>query len=245
MYKSKVLVSFIIICYVFFAIFELVGNDTMAYNLNSLIVPLIALSYMIFNKKKDIFFSLFFILYSLSDLMGLVTSYLSFERAEMFNEYKYYIGNSLYILAYMFLVVKIGKSLSFKYLLRNNKIHLVVLIILNIYLVYVLQVIIHPSLLAESDYYLELIYNIVVVLLLAISLLNYFHKDNKKSLYLFLGSLCIVFSEFMDVAYIYIEKRSFLNIIATSLTVGAFYFFYQQSRLLNDKKKEQEYMLLD
>ncbi|ULC60630.1 hypothetical protein MBM09_06460 [Flaviramulus sp. BrNp1-15] len=245
MYKSKVLIGFISICYVLFAIFEFSGNDIVAYNLNALIIPLITLTYMLFISKKSIWFFLFLILYSIADLMALVINNMPIDQTGKLYDYQYYIGNSLYIIAYMFLVVKIVKSLSLKHVIKNFKIHLLVLSILNVYLVYVLQIIIHPNLVLESDYYLELVYNIVVVLLLAVALLNYFYRDNKKSLYLFIGSVFIVFSEFIDVAYIYITQRSLLNVIGTTLAMVAFYFYYQQSKLLNQKTEENNYMLLD
>ena len=47
----------------------------------------------------------------------------------------------------------------------------------------------------DIDYYFELVYNIITLSLLSIALLNYFYRDNQKSLYLFLGVLCLVFSE--------------------------------------------------
>ena len=245
MYKSKVLVGFILSCYVFFVIFEINGNDVIAYNLNALIVPLIAVTYILFIKKKRRLFFLFLIFYSTADLLGLVISNLPITVSQKFNNYEYYIGNSLYILAYALLVIKITKSLSFSHVIKNFKIHILVLSILNVYLVYVLQVIINPNLILRSDYYLELAYNIVLVLLLTIALLNYFYRDNKKSLYLFIGSICIVFSEVIDVAYLYVTQRSLLNIIGTTLALGAFYFFYQQSKLFNKKNEEKNYMLFD
>lgn len=245
MYKSKVLIGFISICYVLFVIFEFIGNELVAYNLNALIIPLITLTYMLFIKRKNKLFTLFLVFYSISDSMGLVTSNLPSMQSQKLYDYEYYLGNLLYIVAYLFLVIKIGRSLCFKHVIKNFKMHLIVLIILNIYLVYVLQVIINPNLILESDYYLELVYNIVVVFLLAIALLNYFYRDNKKSFYLFIGSVFIVFSEFIDVAYIYITQRSLLNVIGTTLAMVAFYFYYQQSKLLNQKTEENNYMLLD
>ena len=113
---------------------------------------------------------------------------------------------------------------------------------LNVYLLYVLHNIIKPNLTSESDFYMEFLYNVVMITLLSFALLNYFYRDNKKSLYLFLGALCIVFSEVMDIAYIFIAQRSLLNFLATTLALGAFYFFYQQSKLLNTINDEKSYM---
>ncbi|GAA3589010.1 hypothetical protein GCM10022396_02760 [Flavivirga amylovorans] len=231
--------------YVLFVVYEFNGNETISYCLDCLITPLIALIYVIFAKRKNIFFVLFILCYSISDLLGVVSSYIPEDEISNFGDLEYYIGNSLFIMAYVFLVIKISKSLNLFYVLKNFKIHLVVLTILNIYLVYVLQVILNPNISTPNEYYLEMVYNIVMLLLLSVALLNYFYRDNKKSLYLFIGSLCIVFSEVMQVAYFYIAQRSLLNFISTTLTLVAFYFFYQQSKLLNDLNEEERYMVIE
>ena len=243
--KSKVLVGFVLVCYVLFAIFEFSGNETLAYYFHSFIVPLITVIYIFFVKRKSKLFLLFLIFYSLSDVLGVVLDNLSYNDPQQLYDFQYYFGNALYIFAYIFLIIKIGKSLDFKYVIKNFKLHFLVLTILNAYLLYVLHAIINPNLVFESDYYLELVYNIVLLILLSMALLNYFYNDNIKSLYLFLGALCIVFSEVLDVAYIYITQRCILNFLATTLALGAFYFFYQQSKLLNVVNKEKEYFITE
>jgi hypothetical protein len=147
----------------------------------------------------------------------------------------YLLGNSLYMLAYIMLIIEICKSLNFSELIKNLKIHLIVLIGLSVYIVYVLQVIVHSYLELNYQYFVELIYNIVMLLLLSSSLLNYFYRDNRKSLYMFVGSLLMVFSEVMSFAYLYVTHHYALNLIVVSLALLAFYFFYQQSKLTNDK----------
>ncbi len=247
MYKSKVLVGLVLLVYVLFTVFEFNGNESLAFNLDYLISPIIALIYMFFVKRKNIFFTLFILCYSVSDLLGIIIEYLPDNKNTILYDIDYYGGNILFMLGYLFLVIKITKSLSLYYVLRHFKIHLIVLTILNIYLVYVLQIILLPSLNMErmSQYYLEMTYNIIMLLLLSVALLNYFYRDNKKSLYLFIGALCIVFSEVMQVAYFYIAERSLLNFISTTLTLVALYFFYQQSKLLNELNKEEKYMVME
>lgn len=244
MYKSKVLVGFVLICYFLFAIFEFSGYEDVAYYFNSLIVPLITVLYFLLIKRKSKLFLWFLLSYSLADILGLVIGVIP-DGPLWIYDFSYYVGNSLYILSYTFLIIKIGKSICFSHAIKHFKLHLLVLSILNVYLLYVLHAIIDPNLVLESDYYIELIYNIVVLLLLSISLLNYFYRDNKKSLYLFLGALCIVFAEVMDIAYIYIDQRCLLNFLSTTLALGAFYFFYQQSKLLNVSNQEEKYLVVE
>ncbi|GAA3625487.1 hypothetical protein [Flavivirga jejuensis] len=246
MYKSKVLVGCVLLVYVLFVFFEFKGDDSIAYVLDCLITPLIALIYLFFVKKKGFFFVLFILFYSISDLLGVVVSYFPENEEIDFKRIDYFVGNLMFILAYIFLVIKISKSLNLFYVFKNFKIHLIVLTILNVYLVYVLQIILYSSLSnMPHEYYTEMAYNIVMLLLLSIALLNYFYRDNKKSFYLFIGALCIVFSEVMQVAYFYIAHRSLLNFISTTLTLAAFYFFYQQSKLLNDLNEDKKYMAVE
>ncbi|WP_370476709.1 hypothetical protein [Tamlana flava] len=245
MNKSKVLIGFVLLCYILFAVFELSGNDGIAYYSRSLIVPLITLIYLLLIKDKKRLFLLFLVFYSISDLMGLVIDSMPFDESGSLYDFNYYSGNLLYMISYLFLVIKICKSISFKHILKHYLVHAIVLIALNIYFIYVLQVIISPNLVVQNDYYFELAYNIVALLLLPLSLLNYFYRDNKKSLYLFLGSLCIVFSEVMDVAYIYISERGILNFLSTTLILLAFYLLYQQSKLNNVANKNEQFMFVD
>ncbi len=235
----KVLVGLIIIVYILFAVFGFMGMDFISYTLDSLIIPLIAICYLIFTKRKSLYFLLFIITYAISDLIALIVVNIpDSSNLSYIKEIDFYIGNVLYILAYFFLFIEVVRKIDIPEILKNYKIHLIVLIALNIWLVYVLQLIVVPKLYASNDYYLELIYNIVMLSLLAGALLNYFCRDNQKSLYLFLGTICIVFSEVIDVAYIYISERTLLNFLSTTLSVAAFYFFYIQTEFRDIKKKE-------
>ncbi|WP_299550223.1 hypothetical protein [Seonamhaeicola sp.] len=240
MNKSKVLVSLVFVIYLLFAIFGFMGKEAVAFTLNSLIIPSIAIIYFIFFDKKTIFFSLFLICYAASDLIGLIVSLIPYNESFLLvRNIDYYVGNSLYILSYMFLAIEICKSLNVKHILKNFKIHITVLTALNVYLIYVLQLIVDPEQkMPVGKYFLELTYNIVMLLLLSGALLNYFYRDNKKALYLFLGALCIVFSEVIEVAYLYISQRSLLNFISTTLALSAFYFFCKQTALSDVREEE-------
>jgi hypothetical protein len=226
MYKWKLLVSSVLLVYILFIIFQFSGYDLIASYLRAFILPIVAIIYFITAKEKTLFFSLFVAVFAISDLLGLLSGYIP-------GKVDYYLGNILYILAYTFLFIEILKSISIRHVMKNFKIHLFVLTILNAYIIYVLQVIVDPYVGESNEYYIELLYNVMMLLLLSAALLNYFYRDNKKAFYLFLGALCIVFSEVIAVAYIYISAKNLLIFLSTSLGLGAFYFFYQQSRLLD------------
>jgi hypothetical protein len=252
MYKPKILAGLVLMLYVLFIFFEFSDAYNMSILLDALVVPTIALTYILLVKKKNIFFLLFVICYSLSDILGVVTHYLlyfnfTYEESLVYYDYDYFIGSVLYIMSYIFLLIRVLSTISMKYIFKHFKIHLLVLMLLNVYLVYVLQIIVDSNLDSDSQFYIEFAYNTVMLLLLSSALLNYFYRDNKKSLYLFIGSLFVVFSEVLDVAYIYIDQKSLLSIFSTTLVLAAFYFYYQQTRfsdkLLN--KEEDRYMILE
>lgn len=245
MSKSKVLVGFVVIVYILFSIFEFSGKYKLSLYFDSLIIPLITLIYMLYVKKKDICFLMFLLFYGMTDLFVMVINFIPNKESFLIFEFKYYIGNTMYIIAYLFLFIKVSKSLSLMHVIKNFKIHLIVLTILNVYLIYVLQVIVKPNVVMDVDYYFELVYNIITLSLLSIALLNYFYRDNQKSLYLFLGILCLVFSEVIEIAFIYIAQRSILTFLATTLCLGAFYFLFQQSKLLNKSREENEYIITE
>ena len=107
MYKSKVLIGFVVLCYLLFAVFEFSGFSKVAYYLHSLIVPLITLIYLLFIKDKSRLFLLFLVFYTISDIMGLIIGNMPLDETRKLYDFQYYFGNLLYILSYLFLVVKI------------------------------------------------------------------------------------------------------------------------------------------
>lgn len=232
MHKSKVVVTLIILTSVLFFVFQFLKNEYFFRYLWALIVPLFTLLYFVSVERKDKFFSLFLLCYAISDLMVFVQSYMSLF---MF----YYISNSLYILAYAFLILDICKSMSFIHLLTHYKLYFLVLVGLNIYILYILESIVDPYL-SDSEhyaleYFLESLYNVTMLVLLSIALINYFYRDNKKALFLFIGSLSMVFSEVINIAYLYVTETKILNAISSIFALLAFIFYYHQSKMVNEK----------
>src|SRR5690606_21543051 len=100
------------------------------------------------------------------------------ESDQAFDIY-YIIGNSIYIVAYILLLLEVVKGLDLKSVVKNYKLYLIILGLLNVYIVYVLLSIVNPVLNNGNLIFIELIYNIVMLMLLAFSLIAYFYKDNK------------------------------------------------------------------
>ncbi|WP_044632326.1 hypothetical protein [Neotamlana sedimentorum] len=233
---SKVFVSLIVGCFILFATFELMGHYNISSVFESLIVPLVAVAYFFLVKEKSIWFLFFLLFYSISDILGIFVEWIIDDYnldEKLYFAYDYYIANLLYDLAYLCLLIEVSRFLSFSYVIKKLWIHLLVLTTLNIYLVYVLQLVSGSNLRYEFEGVFEIVYNSIVLSVLSVSLLNYFYNDNKKSLYLFLGSLSIVFSEVMDIAFIYVSNNPMIYIMGSGFTLLAFYFFYQQSEFAN------------
>ena len=223
MTKSKILIGLVVLLSTLFIVFQYNNNVVLSTMVRALIVPMISLLYFLNVKKRSIFFTIFLVLFSISEVTVLFSSYFPYQS-------EYFVGNSLYILAYIFLIYEILRDLDFAYLFKNFTIHLLVLSTLNIYVIYVLLKIEDPFVIG-FEFVIEFVYNIVTLFLLSISLLNYFCKDNRKSLLLFLGSICIVFSEVIQIAYYYIAQKNLLNFSYSVLLILAFCFYYYQSTI--------------
>jgi hypothetical protein len=66
---------------------------------------------------------------------------------------------------------------------------------------------------------------------LSVGLINYMYRNDNKSMLFLIGSICIVFSEIIQLAYFYIIKSNDLGFIYSLFLVLAFVFFYLQSQL--------------
>lgn len=243
--KTNILIGCIVLLFVAFAVCEFNQLYMCSEISKGLIVPVFTILYFVSVPKKSIYFTWFLILFAISEL--LVFSELCFDFDSMtdaellkFDDVYYVFGNSLYIIAYGLLFYDVYRILDVRKILKNFTIHLLVLTILNIYIIYVLLTIVKADYdeafqLRTFEFVIELVYNIVMLMLLTASLISYFYNDNKKSLLLFFGSICIVFSEVIQVAYFYISDKELLNISQALLFVLAFCFFYFQSRIQNKK----------
>ena len=96
------------------------------------------------------------------------------------------------------------------------------------------------------EYHTELVYNVIMLILLSGALLSYFYLDNKKALCFFIAVLFLVFSEIVDLAYIYIEESALLGIISTGLRLFASFVLYKQAKLkYSVDSQEDHFKLMD
>lgn len=202
--------------------------------LELLVVPLITIYYLKYNRNKTKTFVLFLIFYSVADIIHLTD-------IDSYSDLFYFLISSLYMTAYLLLLIEITKGLNFRVLYRSFLVQTIVLFALVVYLFTVLCSIIDPiSFETEFLYgvkFVEHFYNLVLLLLLAVSFLNYLEKDSRKSLLLFLGCLAISNSEFLLIGYYYLSDIELLSYIATCLNIFAFLMFYKQASLEDESLK--------
>lgn len=207
-------------------IFEM---EVEAAGIRALLIVLLTTLYCLRVQFKRIFFIMFLVTFAIAEIFNFIGWHI-YSASSNSIDYMYYIANSLYIISYSFLILQIMKSMNVVDIVKKFPIHLVILIILDVFCVVVVT---NTTLsrLNAYEYYLELVYNSVIMILLTVALINYIHKDDKKAINLLMGSIFIFFSEVLQLAYFYISNINLLNVLCSLFLVLAFLFFYLQSRL--------------
>lgn len=229
MHVGKFLGTLIVAFSLFFLGLQFKGLEIEAAGVRALTVTLLTILYVFRVKDKHALFLLFLVFFSISEILNYVTWVVNLDITPEV-DYFYYIGNTLYILSYLFLIARITVAMNFKKAFLKFPIQIGLLTILGIFFVYFVSDTTRKEL-TYNEYYLELLYNAVVMFLMAIALVNYMYKDDKKSMNLLIGTICIMFSEVIQLAYFYIAEINFLNVLCSMFLVLAFLFFYLQSRL--------------
>ncbi|HUH27017.1 hypothetical protein [Gelidibacter sp.] len=239
MSMQKSLIGVLIALSVVFMGFQIFGLEVEAAGVRASLMILLTVLYYIRVDNKRVLFFLFLITFSIAEILNFV----GWQVPVVPNhgiDYLYYTVNSLYILAYLFLTLQILISMTLVEILRKFPFHLIILILLDVFCVIVVT---NTAIdrLNYYEYFVELIYNSVIMILLTVALINYIHKDDKKSINLLIGSIFIFFSEVIQLAYFYVSNINLLNVFCSLFLVLAFVFFYLQSRLSYEPQKESLY----
>ncbi len=196
----------------------------------ALIVPCVCLFYLGSKQKHSKYFTVFLVLFSVSEGLTFIGGFLPIN-------YEYFLGNVLYILAYSMLTVGVIKEFHISHLLQHYKYTIMILGLLNLYILYVMYSASGLKFTTESIV-VEFIYNVVILLLLTTTFLNYLVQDNRNTLLLFMGSLSVVFSEVIQYAFYYIAPVAVLNLVSFTLTITGFLFYYVFAVQKDSSKKE-------
>lgn len=231
MQKAKILLGVIIALVIASIGLRVFRQEGMADSMQSLIVPALALYYCANRhcKKKSFFY--FLLLFGFADLLGIF--YYNVYISDAVDSIFYFVCNLLYISAYLVLIFEVIRSLNVAQILSKFTVHIIILLVLDIYCVMLVSDVAIKSdeLWNIYEHILEFVYNAVIMILLTVTLINYLNKDSKKAMNLLLGSLCIVFSEVIQVAYYYVSDISILGIAYSVLLLLAFFFFYLQATM--------------
>lgn len=225
--KHLLITSLVILSIVFIGL-QLMQYEMLASFTRASILILLVLIYGIKRENINNYFFMFLATFALADLIGLSYWYFISQPETSF-DYVYFICNSLYILSYLFLIIKVLKSIDIKDVIIKLPAHIVILLVLDIFCV----TIVTDTTKAEFDVYhyaMEFLYNTVIMSLLTLSVINYIYKVGKKAMNLLVGSLFIVFSETIQLTYYYIlEDNNLLNVLCSLFFIIAFLFFYVYS----------------
>ncbi|MBT8257917.1 MAG: hypothetical protein KJO49_05560 [Bacteroidia bacterium] len=228
MRRTKLLLAIIVVLVTTFFGFVIFQQQELSDYVRPLLLPMVLVMYCASGYSKSTYFFLFLLLYSLAEF--LTVAYYNSALTELFEDPLYYLCNTLYIFAYIFLTIEVLRNMELSKIFSRFSIHLIILLILDIYCVMLVTDVAVKSgaLVYTVDHVLEFTYNVVIMALLTITLVNYLHRDTKKAMNLLLGSLCIVFSEVIQVAYYYVSEITILSIAYNLLLILAFVFFYLQ-----------------
>lgn len=191
---------------------------------------LLTVLYIGWTKNKSRLFFLFLVTSATAQIL----SFLGWIRPELRageTDCLYYIVNVLSIVSYALLILKTLIYLKLKTVFSQLTIPIIILVILDIFCV----TLISSTTENAFDYYeytLEYVYNAVIMLLLSVALINYMYRNNYKSMLFLIGSIFIMFSEIIQLAYFYILKDDNLGYVYSSFLVLAFIFYYKQSQHL-------------
>ncbi|RIA10017.1 hypothetical protein OE09_1864 [Flavobacteriaceae bacterium MAR_2010_72] len=233
--KSILVTSLVILSLVFIGL-QVLKQEVYASGARALILLLLTVFCCYEGKVKKGYFFLFLVAFSLAEVLNFVAWFVTPEVRESI-DYFYYIGNGLYILSYIFLIIHVLKSIDVRDVISKFPVHIIILIILDVFCVTVVTGTTKNTL-SISEYSLEFIYNAVIMSLLTIAVINYIYKDDKKAMNLLVGSIFIVFSEIIQLAYFYVIDINVLNVLCSLFLVVAFLFLYLHARLPDLKPEE-------
>ena len=204
-----------------FLVGVLLNLETLTNISRALILPFFVYLYLTQSETKSKHFAVFLMSFAFAECIKVIM-YLDASNL-------YSLCSVAYIFGYLNLLVYIAKSVNYKKLMTKFKLPIIILIVFNGYLVLALN----QMILAENtievytfNFLIECAYNICILLVLSFSLLNYLYHDSKKGLLLFLASVCIVFSEVVQVAYLFVSSEYILSVAYALLLIVGFYLVY-------------------
>jgi len=208
--------------------YEAIGSGVCA-----LMIVLLSLLYGKYTKDRKRKFYKFLLLYAIAEVISFISWFVPVEWFEPF-DWSYYVVNLLFISAYISLISYVVTNVDFKKVVKKLFGPAIVLLALDVFCIYIVTDTASGAL-GVSEYILEFSYNGVIMVLLSVALLNYLYRDSNKAMLFLIGSIFIVFSEIIQLAYFYIIDSNDLSATYATFLVMAFLFFYLQSQTASSK----------
>lgn len=234
MKQTKLLLSIIVMLTITYLGLEIFNKNFYSDYVRWPIIPLLTYVYYLKTKDKSSFFFLFLLMFSICEFTcGISNIIYEFTESTLVDTFQFFSGNIMYILGYTFLILEIIKDMKLKHVFKKFLFTIIVLLALDTY-----SVVLVSKVSIESGYFesvlgmvIEVIYNTIIMLLLSVSLINYLYRDSRKAINLLLASTCIVFSEIIQGAYIYVSDLNILKVLGSVFMLAAFVLLYIQATM--------------
>lgn len=228
---------FLILC-LCFSISGLLSFDKVNASIRLLFFPVLIIYYYkvpSYNSKYLLFFLIFFAFAEICYYFAVILKIL--------NPFSY-LGNIALSLGYTSIITLIFSRLNIKLLIKRFTIQILILGALGIYLFFELNEMVFSGYggvenVPTIDYITNLYYNFIIILLLGVSLLNYFYHDSVIALKLLLACVILIFSEFVQTAFYFIETQEILSKIYIVLLAISYFIFFLYIKAEKFKPKEK------
>lgn len=211
-----------------YVVLEVLKSEFFASSACAVMFVLLTVLYYRTRQEKEKLFFAFLLIFSLSKVLDFIFNIFILDN--FYAGIQYYLVNSLFIFSYLLLILRCLRFMPFKEIFSKFYITIAVLVVLSVFCVTLITET-TESVLTDYEYYLEFLYNTVVMILLSISLLNYMYRGDDKAMLFFIGTMFIFFSEMIQLAYNYIDDVQHLAAIYSILLVAGFILYYRQSQL--------------
>ena len=228
MLANKILKVVLLLLGGVFIILQGLAHEVEGAAVSALMLVLLTILYCGWTEDKSRLFFWFLVTFTFGHLLS-YSAWLGPLLKEGQIDFYYYAANILFIVAYLFLIIKVLSSINLKKVFKELSIPIIILLVLDVFCVIIVTDATDGKL-STYQYILEFVYNGVIMALLSVALIDYMYRNDNKSMLFLLGSICVVFSEIIQLAYYYILEDKNLGFIYSFFLVVAFIFFYLQSQ---------------
>ncbi len=229
MFINRILKAISVVLGVGFIASLSLGHELEGSALSSMMLVFLTVLYFRGTKSKSKYFSSFLVIFTFAHVLSYLSWYLP-EEDYFGTDYIYYLANILYVISYLFLILRFTSKFDIKLILKRFLFSILILLVLDVFCVIIVTET-AGEVLSVYEYALEFLYNAVVMVLLSVALINYMYRNDNKSMLFLLACICIVFSEVIQLAYFYVLSSNDLGVIYSTFLVLAFALFYTQSQM--------------